>query len=255
MSITSDIKILQINMNKSQPATENTLQVATEPGVDLIFIQEPWLIPKNQAGNNYSGLRSVNYPNFIQILPNYDPMYRPRTLIYASNQIKAQAKLASHSPQEADLQILEISSGKEVINIINIYNQVYQASKIRTTAERCLYQLKVPINTIVIGDFNIHPPLWESHASTTVEEETLVTWMEDHQLELINEPCQGTFFRSHMTQSTVLDLTLASGSMAEKIQDWQVIPDLGFRPFGPALYYPRPFYANLPQPYLAKSQI
>lgn len=170
MSSTSDIKILQINMNKSQPATENTLQVATELGVDLIFIQEPWLIPKNQAGNNYSGSRSVNHPNFIQILPNYDPMYRPRTLIYASNQIKAQTNLASHSPQEADLQILEISSGKEVINIINIYNQVDQASKTRTTAERCLYQLKVPINTIVIGDFNIHHPLWESHASTTVEE-------------------------------------------------------------------------------------
>ena len=45
-----NIKILQVNLNKSIYATESTLQLAIEQKVDIIAIQEPWI----RAHTNFS---------------------------------------------------------------------------------------------------------------------------------------------------------------------------------------------------------
>ena len=39
--ISSSLKILQINLNRSATATESALQLATELKIDLLVIQEP----------------------------------------------------------------------------------------------------------------------------------------------------------------------------------------------------------------------
>jgi len=44
---------------------------------------------------------------------------------------------------------------------------------------------------------------------------------------LLNEPGVGTFFRRHMARPTVIDLTFTSRGLSNKIEDWQVLPDLG----------------------------
>jgi hypothetical protein len=49
--ISTSIRVLQINLNRSQPATESTLQLALESKVDLILVQEPWLARKQQEDN------------------------------------------------------------------------------------------------------------------------------------------------------------------------------------------------------------
>lgn len=41
MSISSSIKILQVNLNRSAQATESALQTAVELQIDLIVVQEP----------------------------------------------------------------------------------------------------------------------------------------------------------------------------------------------------------------------
>ncbi|KAF1934959.1 hypothetical protein EJ02DRAFT_439547 [Clathrospora elynae] len=38
----------------------------------------------------------------------------------------------------------------------------------------------------------------------------------------------GTFFRTNMSRESVLDLTFATQDLAGKIEDWQVLPSLGF---------------------------
>ena len=224
---TSDIKVLHINLNKSQQATESVLQVAIELQIDLILVQEPWLIPRKHPQNDYSGTRSINHPSFTQILPHHDLNHRPRTLVYALNKFQPHLKLNHNSPKDADIQVLDMTIGNDNFTLINIYNQLDQASKTMKTAERCLYQTQIPRKTIVVGDFNVHHPLWESQASITTEGENLVEWMEENELELANLPGQGTFFRPQMTQATVIDLTLASNLMSDRIQDWQTLPDIG----------------------------
>jgi hypothetical protein len=39
--IYSNTRILQVNLNRSQAATENTLQIAIELKIDIIIVQEP----------------------------------------------------------------------------------------------------------------------------------------------------------------------------------------------------------------------
>jgi hypothetical protein len=43
----SSIKILQVNLNRSAPATESALETAIELKADLIVIQEPWVTDNN----------------------------------------------------------------------------------------------------------------------------------------------------------------------------------------------------------------
>jgi hypothetical protein len=55
--ISSNIKVLQINLNRSQAATESALQIAIELKAELIIVQEPWIYTPNSS--NYNGCRSV----------------------------------------------------------------------------------------------------------------------------------------------------------------------------------------------------
>jgi len=46
------LRILQVNLNRSQIATETALQSAIELGASIIAIQEPWI---NKPNHDYSG--------------------------------------------------------------------------------------------------------------------------------------------------------------------------------------------------------
>ena len=45
--ISSSLRVLQVNLNTSAVATESALQVAIELKIDLLVVQEPWVIPRN----------------------------------------------------------------------------------------------------------------------------------------------------------------------------------------------------------------
>ena len=87
-------------MNKSLPITEHVLQVAVELSIEVIAIQEPWII--QEADLLY---RSVTHSGFKQILPN-QALARPRALFYISN--KVLATLAPNSPQDPDCIIIDL---------------------------------------------------------------------------------------------------------------------------------------------------
>jgi hypothetical protein len=81
----NNLRILQVNLNKSAHATESALHTAVDLAIDLLVVQEPWLVPSQQTPLDYSQMRSVNHPYFIQIFPILpDPSLRPWVLIYAS---------------------------------------------------------------------------------------------------------------------------------------------------------------------------
>ena len=73
-----NIKILQTNTNRSQIVTENCLQLAVENSVDLLLIQEPWIISSQE---DYTDARSIAHSSFIQVLPKKSEL-RPRVLVY-----------------------------------------------------------------------------------------------------------------------------------------------------------------------------
>jgi endonuclease/exonuclease/phosphatase (EEP) superfamily protein YafD len=229
--ISSSLRVLQVNLNRSAPATESALQIAIELKIDLIIVQEPW-VPLNTQ--DYARARSTLHSSFTQILPFGHPQgyFRPRTLAYVSKSFKPLVTIASSSPCDPDLLVIDVIEGQSKIQLLNIYNEKDQAKTGLFTLERCLFSRELQPNSLLLGDFNTHHPWWDPLAKPSTGADELVDWFETQDLALLNTPGTGTFFRPNLARESVLDLTLASGSLANRIEDWQVLPDLGSDHFG-----------------------
>src|ERR1700712_4962003 len=102
--ISTSLRILQINLNRSLPATESALQTAIELKIDLVLVQEPWISTSTTSpsgAKDFTSSRSVNHQSFVQILPNHLHL-RPRTLAYVLRNSPILASLASTSPNDPD---------------------------------------------------------------------------------------------------------------------------------------------------------
>ena len=228
--ISSSVKILQVNLNRSAPATESALQIAIELQVDLVVVQEPYIIQDSQ---DYTTTRSTAHQTFTQILPRDNGNgLRPRTLVYVSKTFHPLVSLATSSPTDPDLLAIDIIEGNAKIQLLNIYNEDDQAGTGPRTLERCLFRQPLYPNTILLGDFNTHHPWWDPLAQKTPGADQFIEWLEQHDLELLNSPGTGTFFRPNLTRESVLDLSFTISSLANRIQDWQVLPDLGSDHYG-----------------------
>jgi hypothetical protein len=174
--ISSSIRVLQINLNRSQPATESALQLALESKADLILVQEPWLARKQQE-DSYDQVQSTQHPLFTQIFTR-NRVIRPRTLAYISKSSQFQATLATCSPNDTDIQVLDIVQGTKRIQILNIYNEADQLNQGPRTIDRVLFPLPLASESIVLGDFNNHHPLWNPNIRRpTPESSRLASWI------------------------------------------------------------------------------
>ena len=229
--ISSSLKVLQVNLNRSATATESALQLATELKIDLLVVQEPWITPKNQEQEDYSNARSIAHPSFTQILPA-DLRFRPRTLVYVAIGCKPIVTIASSSPKDPDLLAIDITEGNSKAQLLNIYNEIDQAGTGLNTLQRCLYNRELQPSTILAGDFNTHHRWWDPLARPSSGADELVEWLESQELALLNTPGTGTFYRPNLARESVLDLTLATSSLASRIQDWQVLQEVGSDHYG-----------------------
>lgn len=219
--MSSEIKTLQINVNRSLTTTEHVLQLAIELNISILAIQEPW----TTTGNS-DGFRTVNHSSFKQVLPNYGSL-RPRVVFYVSDVLST--SIAPSSPQDPDCVIIDLA--EHSIQLINVYNATHPESpnRIKTLQREGLLQDSLPSKTILLGDFNIHHPWWDplSPQSSASETSSLLDLVEKHAFSLLNTPGEGTFYRPNMEAPSVLDLTFATQGIVNQIEDWQVLPDLG----------------------------
>ena len=107
--ISTSIKVLQINLNKSSIATESALQLAIELKVDLVLVQEPWLVPRDPT-KDWSSTRSILHPSYTQILPIVQEL-RPRTLAYIARGFRPIVNLVPIV--DPDILILDIIEGSQ----------------------------------------------------------------------------------------------------------------------------------------------
>ena len=83
-----------------------------------------------------------------------------------------------------------------------------------------------------MGDFNTHNPWWDPRRPQSPNSPHLIDFIKLYSLELLNTPGEGTFYRPNMAFPSVIDLSFASSSILNRVQDWQVLPDLGSDHFG-----------------------
>src|SRR5882757_9218555 len=225
--MSSYVKVLQININRSSPTTENVLQTAIELDIKVLVIQEPWVI----AGNSNREYCSIIYPSYFQILPNYGTL-RPRTLFYIAREL--QASLAQNSPSDPDCLIIDLSLGILKMQLINFYNAIHSEdpNSILTILREDILPTTLYNSSLLLGDFNIHYPWWDPLKPQSSYAVYLISYIENHSLRLLNKIGEGTFYRLNMSTPSVLDLSFTTSGIVTKIKDWQVLPDLGSDHFG-----------------------
>src|SRR5690242_5924610 len=102
------LRIMQANLNTCSPATESTLQLAVEMGIDLLVVQEPRLI--EAEGDGDGAVRSVNHSSFSQLFPPQLPTTtRPRTMLYISRRLDAQINCITEDTPDPDILRVKIT--------------------------------------------------------------------------------------------------------------------------------------------------
>src|SRR5712664_4611173 len=209
------IKVLQVNVNRNSSATETVLQTAIELDIKVLVIQEPWIIVRDNTNREY---RSIIYPSYFQILPNYGTL-RPRTLIYIAREL--QASLAQNSPSDPDCLIIDLSLGILKMQLINFYNTIHpeDPNSILTILREDILPTTLFDSSLLLGDFNIHHPWWDPLKPQSTHTVHLISYIENHSLRLLNKIGEGTFYRSNMSIPSVLDLSFATSGIVTKIKD------------------------------------
>ena len=107
-------KILQINTNRNPITTEHVLELAIELNIQILAIQEPWVIDQTDS------YRSINHSSYKQVFPEYSA-FRPRVMFYILKEIRA--TLAPSSPKDPDCIIIDLTELST--QLINIYNATH----------------------------------------------------------------------------------------------------------------------------------
>src|ERR1700754_525225 len=203
------LRILQYNVNHGKELTQAPLLRDTNvQDFDILAIQEPWRNPFVTTSYNYSQ-------------SEFHLVYPDRQLARVCFYINKRLDLASWTvtAHSKDLQTLTIRYEDErkqkTINIHNIYNPSpasysSQEQGILGTLRNVLETATDNVKHIVLGDLNLHHPLWSGNERLTQHNsaDLLIDLAHNSDLELVT-PRGNPTWRARGTQSTI-DLTFLS---------------------------------------------
>jgi exonuclease III len=220
------LRILQYNVNKSRnKVLAALLEDQRLKMYDVIAIQEPWRNPFDSQTYNprHSGFHLID-------LKRADS----RVSIYVNKNISENIWTETvHSPDLLTVSLRLIGEEQAVINIHNIYNpppSSHTEEREKGTLPYLQHALHMPGAHIVVGDFNLHHPLWcapgYSHQHSLAED--LLTSMRNAGLELALSP--GTITREaqrgETKEETTIDLAWMSSQLLEKLIQCKVAREI-----------------------------
>jgi exonuclease III len=216
LDTTQTLNIIQYNVNKSRNRVMTSMFKSLDPERHhVLAVQEPWRNPQ---------MPTTSRP------PNYDLVYplskETRVCFYVSKAInRNEWETTEHSP---DLVTLTIHLGGRTLHIHNCYNPPPKllTSRNLATLQLLPQALSHPGEHMLVGDFNLHHPLWGGTLLPTQHTlaDDLIEAMAHSNMELILP--QGTVtWRSGNSMST-LDLTFATSGIAEQVLQCQPCEEL-----------------------------
>lgn len=152
--MTHTFRTLQYNVNKSRlKVTAPLLQDSSIDIFDIIAIQEPWRNPLNGASYNPgdSGFYLVDSRE-----------EGSRVCCYVNKRISIDSWSETFHSKDLVTITLRVACGSRVIHIHNCYNPPSQHSETEDLGTLAVLPqaLSMPGEHILLGDFNLHHPLW-----------------------------------------------------------------------------------------------
>ena len=210
------LRILQYNVQKSRDVVLASLfQKRGVLKYDILAIQEPWRNPF--IDTSYHPLKE-----HFQL--TYLADAAARVCFYINKRINRSTWDVSYISK--DIISLTIRNGQNgnTIHVVNVYNEV--GTDTLSTLSDVLATADAQ-NTVVLGDFNLHHPLWSTihrRAGVGHSAQGLLTIIEDFQLQLLTE--LGTPTHRWNGGESTIDLTFATEDLASRIAYCKIEPKL-----------------------------
>jgi len=189
------LRLLQINLNKSEAAQLELINDELSNNYDIILIQEPHT-------TTFGNIRTPN--QFRQVYPGgrHDPNTKVRSGIWVNRNIDTGCWKELPIPNTGDITAIQLTGKYGRLSIFNIYNPCENNS-----AEAKLHQylqtqgpdihMGATDHMIWAGDFNRHHPLWDraedvhlftraaTNAADQLHQENRIYIIEDKSLRII----------------------------------------------------------------------
>ncbi|KAJ6436485.1 hypothetical protein O9K51_10967 [Purpureocillium lavendulum] len=211
------LRILQYNVWKSRDVVLASLfQNQRILEYDILAIQEPWRNPF--IATTYHPLKGHFHLTYLD-------NDATRVCFYINKRIDPGTWNVSCISKDIISLSIRNSRSDSNINIVNVYNEV-EANTLTILAET-LRKLEPDAKTVVLGDFNLHHPLWSTwhrrpiHGRNTQQ---LLAIIEDFQLELLTVP--GTPTHRWKDGESTIDLTFATANVAPHVVHCKIDRDL-----------------------------
>ena len=203
-----ELRILQYNVQKSKDVVLASLfQDRWITEFDLIAIQEPW---RNRF------LATTYHPLKAHFHLTYLDDKETRVCFYINKRIDPSAWTVSFVSKDIiSLEIIHPVMNHK-LSIVNVYNEI--GTNTLSDLRQTLATLSVDRQVMVLGDFNLHHPLW-STAHHLINQgiatsQPLLTIIEDFQLQLLTVP--GTKTHRWKDGDSTIDLTFATEEVASR---------------------------------------
>ena len=153
--MTGTIQILQYNLNRNQTTTESVLNHPDAQAFTVLALQEP-------CHSDYTNLPPI-HQSWTLIQSPDNPPHAPRSAIYLNKALTRSSAYRQIPIPIHDITAVELTTENTAVPmvIINIYNPRDQENV--TSLGQYLRRHLRPERTrqlIILGDFNLHHPLW-----------------------------------------------------------------------------------------------
>ena len=206
------IEVIQINLHRSETATNALMDVLNKGKTHIALIQEPWTFR-----NKVNGLNHVNYQLFYA-----NNGTRPRTCIICHKNLSF---LFSPELSTSDATVLRQGNGS--MYLASVYLP-FDSPTLPPSSElqRLVTKVKQTGNEVLVGcDANSHHISWGS-TNTNKRGQALVEFLNTNDLVTLNTGNVATFVNK--IREEVLDITICSENLINEIQDWRVSREHSF---------------------------
>ena len=206
------LRILQYNVQKSRDVVLASLfQNPRVLDYDVLAIQEPWRNPFTNT--TYHPLKTHFHLTYLD-----DPT--TRVCLYINKRIDPGTWSVTYNSKDIITLKIRNPSTDKTIDLYNIYNEV-GIDTVSDLTEALGAQGEH--DSIVLGDFNLHHPLWSTRHVRGGEESRaaqLLNVVEDFQLQLLT--VRGTTTHRWQDGESTIDLTFASEDIASNVVHWRI---------------------------------
>ena len=187
---TTKIKILQINLNKSEKAHLDIINDKVSSKYDLMLIQEPYT-------TQFNAIRTP--ANFRPIFPSnrFQDEATTRSVIWVNKKLETKNWKILDVQNTRDITAIQLQGDYGKISIFNIYNDCTHSRNETIFNEYLNTHRQAMINgddthMLWAGDFNRHHPLWDDDKDVHLftrqalrDAEGIINLIADHHMEML----------------------------------------------------------------------